>query len=94
MSRFDFRKNYNLIYMNWGLNYLNDDEIKVMLRKAKNSLAVWRVLIVIWVWKIPPILIQIHAQWDIIVAKEQSGQHHVLAVHTIQILAGEAETSA
>ena len=41
MSRFDFRKNYNLIYLHWGLNYLNDDEIKVFLRKAKNSLAVW-----------------------------------------------------
>ena len=41
MSRVDFANKYNLIYMNWGLNYLNDAEALTLLNRAKCSLATW-----------------------------------------------------
>jgi hypothetical protein len=41
MSRCDFSKKYNVIYTNWGFNYLNDPEVLALLSKAKHSLATW-----------------------------------------------------
>ena len=42
MSRVDFSRNYNVIYMNWGFNYLNDSEVYKLLYRAKHSLTVYK----------------------------------------------------
>jgi hypothetical protein len=41
MSRVDFNKTYNVIYINWGFNYLNDPEVYTLLERAKHSLTTW-----------------------------------------------------
>jgi hypothetical protein len=41
MSRVPFSKNYNVIYINWGFNYLNDTEVYKLLDRAKHSLTTW-----------------------------------------------------
>ena len=33
-----FDKQYNLIYSNWGLNYIYDQEAILLLQRARNSL--------------------------------------------------------
>ena len=38
MMDINFDKPYNLIYANWGLNYLNDDEVLLLLQRARYSL--------------------------------------------------------
>ena len=42
MTRIELQETYNLIYSNWGFNYLNDHEIYQFLQKAKGCLATWR----------------------------------------------------
>ena len=43
MSRVDFTvKKYNVIYSNWGFNYLNDPDVLVLLTRAKHSLSTWK----------------------------------------------------
>ena len=41
MSRVPFAKKYDVVYMNWGLSYLNDAEALMLLATAKFSLTQW-----------------------------------------------------
>ena len=38
MSRVPFLRKYNVVYINWGFNYLNDTEVYTLLEKASHSL--------------------------------------------------------
>ena len=38
MSKVPFNKKYNVVYMSWGFNYLNDTEVYQLLEKASYSL--------------------------------------------------------
>ena len=42
MSKVDYSvKKYNVIYSNWGFNYLNDPDVLTLLSQAKYTLATW-----------------------------------------------------
>lgn len=42
MSELVLEGNYNLIYANWGFNYLNDDEVYSFLYKLRGNLCTWK----------------------------------------------------
>ena len=45
LQQFQFKHKYDCIWTTWGLNFLNDTELKVFMKKCKSNLKSKRSLV-------------------------------------------------